>query len=110
MSSGGPLSNKGASSGRGVTVSTKGLVSQLVSAPPAAPRITGEALTLDLTNGPVRIVIPTAINVSLMMSENILQNMRVRESSSLVLPSLYKRAHLIAYETDEIATITPVST
>lgn len=53
------------------------------------------------------IVVPTAINITLMASDNIIDNLRVQQSSSLVLPSMYKRAFLISYETDEIALVKP---
>lgn len=55
----------------------------------------------------VMVVIPTAINVVLMVSENITANLRVRQPASFALPSLYKRAYLIAYETDEVAIVRP---
>ena len=51
------------------------------------------------------IIIPTAINVVLMVNQNIVQNLRKGQASDLVLPSLYKRAYLIVNETDEIAVI-----
>lgn len=51
------------------------------------------------------IVIPTAINTCLMVSENVSDNLRARQSSNLTLPSMYKRAFLVAYETDEIALV-----
>jgi len=57
--------------------------------------------------GPITIVVPTAPNVTLMVSENISANMRVQQASSIQLPSLYKRAYLIVYETDEIAYVRP---
>lgn len=107
MSSGGLLGSKGAASGLGGTVSTKGLLGGTEDLTAPSLPLGHEPLVLPLTHGPIRIVIPTAINVALMMSENITLNMRVREASSLQLPSLYKRAHLIAYETDEIATVNP---
>lgn len=53
----------------------------------------------------VMIVVPTAINITLMAAENIVDNLRVRQPASLTLPSLYKRAFLVAHETDEIAVI-----
>jgi hypothetical protein len=53
--------------------------------------------------GTVVIVVPTAVNIVLMASENIVDNVKGRNAASLALPSLYKRAYLIAYETDEIA-------
>lgn len=51
------------------------------------------------------IVVPTAINAVLMAAENITQNLLERQSSDLALPSMYKRAYLIAYETDEVAVL-----
>ena len=75
-------------------------------APPPVPG-TPDPLALPYTGGPVQITIPTAINMVLLVAENIMTNMRVREASSLALPSLYKRAYLIAHETDELATVTP---
>jgi hypothetical protein len=53
----------------------------------------------------VFVVIPTAINVCLMASENISDNLRAQQPSDLALLSMYKRAYLIAYETDEIALV-----
>lgn len=53
----------------------------------------------------IDVVIPTAINVVLMVNQNIVQNLRKAQSSDLVLPSLYKRAYLIINETDEIAVV-----
>lgn len=51
------------------------------------------------------VVIPTAINVCLVAAENITANLRARQASDLELPSLYKRAFLVAYETDEVALV-----
>jgi hypothetical protein len=51
------------------------------------------------------IVIPTAVNVILMMAENVIDNIRLRQSASITLPSLYKRAFLITRGTDEIAIV-----
>jgi len=53
----------------------------------------------------VIVMVPTAINTCLAAAENITENLRVRQPASLTLPSLYKRAYLIAYETDEIALV-----
>jgi hypothetical protein len=108
MSAGGPLSSKGTSTGRGTTVSTKGMISQF--APPAAPTSggqKGDPLILSVTHLPIQIVVPTAVNSALMAAENIIDSMRAQQPANLVLPSLYKRAYLIAYETDEIAVVKP---
>ncbi len=67
--------------------------------PPPAPA----QLETASPHGTVVIVMPTAINIILMAAENIVDNVKGRNAASLVLPSLYKRAYLIAYETDEIA-------
>lgn len=53
----------------------------------------------------VLVIIPTAINVCLMVVENITDNLRAQQVSDIVLPSLYKRAYLMVYETDEVALI-----
>lgn len=53
----------------------------------------------------VIVMVPTAINTCLAVAENITDNLRAQQSSNLELPSLYKRAYLVAYETDEIALI-----
>lgn len=53
----------------------------------------------------VIVTIPTAINTCLIAAENITDNLRAQQSSDLELPSLYKRAFLVAYETDEIALV-----
>lgn len=50
----------------------------------------------------VQIILPTAINVALMVSENISDNLRLSKASDLALPSLYRRAFLIVGETDEV--------
>ena len=57
--------------------------------------------------GPVTIIIPTATNFVLMAVENIVANLRVQQSANLSLPSLYKRAYLVAYQTDEVAVVKP---
>lgn len=59
------------------------------------------------SRGAVQITIPTATNTCLLVVENITANLRLRQSSNLQLPSLYKRAYLIAYETDEVAVVKP---
>ena len=50
----------------------------------------------------VLILVPTAINVALLVSENISDNLRLNKASNLELPSLYRRAFLIVGETDEV--------
>jgi len=108
VSNGGAHGSKGSPSGRGVTVTTKGMITQSVPVPALpAPRPDADPLNLSLSQDPVRIVVPTAINVVLMAMENIIDNMRVQQPASLSLPSMYKRAFLVAYETDEIAVVTP---
>jgi len=51
----------------------------------------------------IDIIIPTAINVILMVNDNVMRNMRLRKDPDLSLPSLYKRAYLVLNETDEVA-------
>lgn len=103
MSGGGSLSTKGTLRS-GITRSTKGVIDEALtsgsssSAPPFA---------LERTLGPVVIIIPTATNFALMAVENIVANLRVQQSANLSLPSLYKRAYLVAYETDEVAVVKP---
>lgn len=92
----------------GTSLSTKGLISGGGAEPtpePAPPTPPGEPPRLETATptGTIMIVIPTAINTVLMASENIIDNLRARQKSSLTLPSMYKRAYLVAYETDEIA-------
>jgi hypothetical protein len=106
VSSGGPLASKGVPSGHGSTIATKGLLSE-AAPPPALSAAQGDplSLALEFAQQQVQIVIPTATNTCLMASENISANLRVRQASNLTLPSLYKRAYFIAYETDEIAVV-----
>lgn len=93
----------------GGSLATKGLISGGSSAPvaeaeaPAPP----DALVfdVDVPHKQVMVVIPTAVNVVLMAAENVVDNLRARQPASLTLPSLYKRAFLIAHETDEIAVV-----
>jgi hypothetical protein len=54
---------------------------------------------------PALVTIPTAINTCLIAAENITDNLRAQQPSDLELPSLYKRAFLVAYVTDEIALV-----
>lgn len=97
----------------GGSLTTKGLVSGGGSAP--APADDGVSFppgyglapatpTLEV-DAQVVLTMPTAINVCAMAAENITENLRAQQPSDLVLPSLYKRAYLIAHETDEIALV-----
>lgn len=96
--SGGSLVTKGLVSGGGG--STPAPTQPLAPPPPEAiPLETGTP------TGTVMIVVPTAPNICLMAAENITVNLRARQAASLALPSLYKRAFLIAFETDEIAVV-----
>lgn len=106
MSSGGPLSSKGVHTGKGVTVSTKGMISSSEAAAGAAG-LQGDPLVLSIPRLPIRIIIPTAANSALMVVENIYENLRIQQASNIVVPSMYKRAYLVAYETDEIAVVKP---
>lgn len=71
----------------------------------AAPPIQPLEFDVNVSHNEVMIVVPTAANVVLLAAENITDNLRVRQPASLVLPSLYKRAYMVAYETDEIAVV-----
>jgi len=53
----------------------------------------------------IDIVIPTAINLVLMVNENVISNMRLRRDPDLTLPSLYKRALLVVNQTTEVAIV-----
>lgn len=53
----------------------------------------------------VVVAVPTAINTCLMAAENITDNLRAQQTSDLALPSLYKRAYLVANVTDEVAIV-----
>lgn len=64
-----------------------------------------DPLTDPLTQGPITIIVPTAPNICLAVSDNITANLRVKQPSNIGLPSLYKRAYLIAYQTDEMAIV-----
>jgi len=94
--SGSSLTTKGLVSGGGQAVT----VAALAPPPPESSQLQSTTPT-----GTVMIMVPTAINVVLMAAENITQNLLLRQAASLGLPSLYKRAFLIAYETDEIAVV-----
>jgi len=56
-------------------------------------------------NAQVQVVIPTAINMVLMVNENLVSNLRKAQASNIVLPSIYKRAFLVVGETDEMAVV-----
>lgn len=98
-------------------MSTKGLVDGPAAAVPIVIPIpdlvpsknlwleTPTAFRLADSDVSVIVVVPTAINTCLIAAENIADNLRARQSSNLELPSLYKRAFLVAYETDEIALV-----
>jgi hypothetical protein len=107
VSAGGPLSTKGVPSGRGTTASTKGMISGAASSSGAQPAPLGNPLELSITTGPIVIVVPTAINTALLATENIVDNLRLSQPANVVLPSMYKRAYFIAYETDETAVVKP---
>lgn len=91
------------------SLTTKGLVAGGGDAVPVSVALSEppDALVFDVatTSTQVLIVVPTAVNVSLMAAENIVNNLRVRQPASLTLPSIYKRAYLVANETDEIALV-----
>ncbi len=101
MSTGGSLVTKGLVGGGEATTPT---VSTPLLPPPSEP----VQLEAAPPHGTVMIVVPTAINIVLRAAENIVDNVKTRNAASLALPSLYKRAFLIAYETDEIAVIKEV--
>jgi hypothetical protein len=94
----------------GGSLSTKGLVSGSSGAPvleTSAPTVQTEPPQLETSapTGSIIIVIPTATNTILMAAENITTNLLAQQQSNLTLPSMYKRAYLIARETDEIAIV-----
>lgn len=98
--SGGSLVTKGLISGGGSPGPGPTPISVLLPPPAEPAQFESTAPT-----GTVMIVVPTAINAVLMAAENITQNLLERQSSDLALPSMYKRAYLIAYETDEVAVL-----
>lgn len=112
--SGGSLAKKGVGSS-GVGLATKGLVeggegavvpAVLAPAPLLPPGFDVRTFVASrLSDASVIVVVPTAINVCLIAAENITDNLRARQASDLELPSLYKRAFLVAYETDEVAIV-----
>lgn len=97
----------------GTGLATKGLISGgdgggavVVTTPSLPPGFgTSPSVAVLQHDAYVLIVIPTAINTCLMASENLSDNLRAQQPSDLNLPSMYKRAYLIAYETDEIALV-----
>ncbi len=96
----------------GASLTTKGLVSPEGAATPPvltldlSPGLATSASTATtLSDARVIVTIPTAINTCLIAAENISDNLRAQQSSNFELPSLYKRAFLVAYETDEIALV-----
>jgi hypothetical protein len=115
--SGKSLATKGVGSAS-ASLATKGLVDDGEAA--AAPVVipipdlvpsrslwleTSAAFRLVDSDASVIVMIPTAINTCLIAAENITDNLRAKQASDLELPSLYKRAFLIAYETDEVALV-----
>lgn len=97
----------------GVGLATKGLVSPegasaqpTLLSPDLPPGLATSASTATpLSDARVIVTIPTAINTCLIAAENITDNLRAQQPSDLELPSLYKRAFLVAYVTDEIALV-----
>lgn len=55
-----------------------------------------------MKNRRVDIVVPTAINIALMVNENIIDNLRRQQASNLQQLSLYKQAYLVVNVTDEL--------
>lgn len=53
----------------------------------------------------IEILVPTAINICLMVNENVMDNLRRVKEAGLTLPSLYRRAFLVVNETDEVAIV-----
>ncbi len=53
----------------------------------------------------VEIIVPTAINIVLMVNENIVENLLKQQDAQIELPSLYRRAFLIVNESDEVGII-----
>lgn len=97
--SGSSLVTKGLVSGGGAAVATE--VS--LNLPPGFGTTPGTPLLKQ--DAHVVVAVPTAINTCLMAAENITDNLRAQQSSNLTLPSLYKRAYLVANTTDEIALV-----
>lgn len=53
----------------------------------------------------IDVIIPTGVNLVLMINENIMANLRQGQAAQIELPSLYKRAFLVVNETDEVAVL-----
>lgn len=114
--SGRSLSTKGVGSS-GESLVTKGLIDsgEASAVVPIAPPdlVPPKNLWLETpavsrflnSDASVIVTVPTAINTCLIAAENITDNLRAQQPSDLELPSLYKRAFLVAYETDEIALV-----
>jgi hypothetical protein len=61
-------------------------------------------VTVD-TDAQVVTLIPSAINMVLMVNDNVVSNLRRGLTTDLSLPSLYRKAFLVVNETDEISAI-----
>jgi len=48
------------------------------------------------------LIMPTAPNVLNLVHENIVSNLRRRQASDLELPSLYRLAYMVHYNTGEL--------
>lgn len=49
-----------------------------------------------------RFIVPTALNVLNLVNENIVNNLRRLQDSDLELPSLYRLAFMVYYNTGEL--------
>ena len=49
-----------------------------------------------------RLIVPTALNVLNVVNDNIVNNLRRLQESDLGLPSLYRLAFMVYYNTGEI--------
>lgn len=49
-----------------------------------------------------KLIIPTALNVLNLVDENIIDNLRKRQDSDIQLPSLYRLAFMVHYNTGEL--------
>jgi hypothetical protein len=112
VSDGSALTTKGLTGSMdlgGGLLATKGLIGSAAGnpgpppSPPPVPTASLGSTGAPLVQIPIVIVIPTATNVALIASQNITDNLRQGRSANLTLPSLYKRAYLVAHQTDEIA-------
>jgi hypothetical protein len=52
----------------------------------------------------ITVITPTAINVIGVVHQNIVSNLRRKQPSDIELPSMYRRAFMMTYETGEILT------